>query len=78
MKKTNVTGLTADELNRRMVELEQDYHTALEAVQAGQEKNSNRPGQIRRDLARVKTACSRRIWQIEQSQPKPAQPKQAA
>ncbi len=55
MKMTDLQNHTPEALQAKLVELEQAYYSAREAVRSGKESNHARLKGMRRDIARVKT-----------------------
>ena len=56
MKIAEIRDLTADQLNDRLVELKKEQFNLRFQKASGQLENMSRIGQVRKEIARVKTA----------------------
>lgn len=61
MKAAELVDLSAEELERRLKELEQEYFNLRFQNTVGQLENPMRIRQVKKDIARIKTVQNRRV-----------------
>ena len=61
MKMEDVRGLTPDQLTEQLVSLKKEQFNLRFRRASGQLENTARVGQVRRDIARIKTILGERV-----------------